>query len=107
MNTPHAFRKFKDFPVTKNFRLGLGGIRFHNALIQGDQYNLFVRPTRHALQVIHNGIVVTSIPISSRSLLKTREICWSFSRKSKNWTFSYPESEKAFQASQSENEVQR
>ena len=97
MNTPHASRKFKDFPVTKNLHLGLGGIRYHRALIQADQYNLHVATHRNALQVIQDGLVIAQIAITARSLKKTRDICWSFSQKSKNWTFSYPETEKAFQ----------
>jgi len=66
--------------------LGLGGVYFHGALIQGDKYNLHVS-NNSQLQVISSGIVTAIIPVTGRSLSKVRRACWQLSLHSKNYTF--------------------
>ena len=77
-------------------KLGLGGVYFHGALLQGDKYNLLVA-RRSELQIIIDKKVTAIIPISARSLKAVRRACWQLSLRSKNFTFAFPVEEARWQ----------
>jgi hypothetical protein len=90
--------------ITSFLAIGLGGILYHSAKLQGDSYNLHVSEHGSTVQVLGEAdkrggrFVYASFHVSERSTFALRREWFRLSQVSKNWTFAYPESEKFWQS---------